>query len=243
MHIYAFGSLCRGEVGLDSDVDLLAIVDHHDDRLDQAQFSIYSYRRILEIWSEGNPFAWHLSLEAKLLYGSDKTDHLMQLGLPSAYRQCVNDCRRFFALFNEARESLEMNNKSTIFDLSTVFLSIRNFASCYSLGVRNSPDFSRNSALHLEEDIVPLGEQAYRIFERARILCTRGYGTSILQEDVYAAKQSLFIVRDWMSKLIEKAENNERLQQSNCGPESVASVSECSKLAQRRAPGVVQKGN
>jgi len=42
MHIYAFGSLCRGEIGLDSDIDLLAIVDQFDERLDQKLFSIYS---------------------------------------------------------------------------------------------------------------------------------------------------------------------------------------------------------
>ena len=62
MYIYAFGSLCRGQVDLESDVDLLAIVDGHDDRFDPSKFSIYSYNRVREIWQEGNPFAWHLSL-------------------------------------------------------------------------------------------------------------------------------------------------------------------------------------
>ena len=243
MHIYAFGSLCRGEVGLDSDVDLLAIVDHHDARLDQTLFSIYSYRRIQEIWLEGNPFAWHLSLEAKLLHGPDKCDYLRELGPPSAYRQCATDCRRFFALFREARESLEVNDRSVVFDLSTVFLSIRNFASCYSLGVRSAPDFSRNSALHLEEDAIPLGAQPYRVFERARVLCTRGYGASILPDEVAVAMQSLRIVNEWMIKLIKRAESHERLQQSDCGSASAASVGECSKLAQRKASGSLQKSN
>jgi hypothetical protein len=243
MHIYAFGSLCRGEIELNSDVDLLAIVDHHDDRLDQAVFSIYSYRRIQEIWAEGNPFAWHLSLEAKLLHASDKSDYLRQLGIPSAYRRCMHDCRRFLALFCQARESLELNNKSVVFDLSTVFLSIRNFASCYSLGVRNSPDSSRNSALHLEDDAIPLDERSYRVLERARVLCTRGYGNSILRDDVIEAMQSLSIVSEWMTKLIEKAQTNERLQQSDRGSESATPRGECSGLAPGRAVRLVKKGN
>src|SRR3974390_1301676 len=130
MHIYAFGSLCRGEVSRDSDVDLLAIVDDYDDRLDQNLFSIYSYKRIQELWLEGNPFAWHLSIEARLIYGFNGHDYIKALSAPKPYRQCVGDCRRFLALFNEARASLEAGNKCTTFDLSTVFLSMRNLASC-----------------------------------------------------------------------------------------------------------------
>lgn len=33
MHIYAFGSICRGEIDKNSDIDLLAIVDGFDARL------------------------------------------------------------------------------------------------------------------------------------------------------------------------------------------------------------------
>jgi hypothetical protein len=232
MHIYAFGSLCRGEIGLDSDIDLLAIVDRYDGRLDQRQFSIYSYRRIRELWLEGNPFAWHLSLEAKLIYGIDQRDCIRQLGSPNTYRQYVNDCRRFLALFKEARASLETSNKCTVFDLSTVFLGIRNFASCFSLGVRNAPDFSRNSALHLEDDAIPIDKEAYRILERARILCTRGYGTAIRNDDIIVAMQSLGTVNDWMDRLIEKAESHERLQQSDVGAENPPSNSERRRMAE-----------
>lgn len=65
MHIYAFGSICRGDVSPASDVDLLAIVDGYDERFSLDDYSIYSYDRIWEIWNEGNPFAWHLALESK----------------------------------------------------------------------------------------------------------------------------------------------------------------------------------
>ena len=57
MHIYAFGSVCRGDVLPSSDIDLLAITEGHDSRFDPNNYSIYSYNRIKELWQEGNPFA------------------------------------------------------------------------------------------------------------------------------------------------------------------------------------------
>ena len=96
MHIYAFGSICRGDISLGSDVDLLAIVDSYSPDIDPDTFSIYSYKRIQEIWREGNPFAWHLFLESMLIFASDKFDYLTQLGSPSKYKNCVRDCEKFF---------------------------------------------------------------------------------------------------------------------------------------------------
>ncbi|WP_424545407.1 nucleotidyltransferase domain-containing protein [Serratia marcescens] len=55
MHVYAFGSLCRGEMSKYSDIDLLALVNDKDDRFDSDIYSIYSYERLDELWKEGNP--------------------------------------------------------------------------------------------------------------------------------------------------------------------------------------------
>ena len=48
VHIYAFGSVCRGDLSIGSDVDLLALVSGLDARFDPDMFSIYSYKRIEE---------------------------------------------------------------------------------------------------------------------------------------------------------------------------------------------------
>ena len=95
MHIYAFGSICRGDISVDSDVDLLALVEGRDSRLDPEKFSIYSYARMLELWEAGNAFAWHLSLESRLIYAADGTDFLRSLGSPSRYSGAVADCLKF----------------------------------------------------------------------------------------------------------------------------------------------------
>jgi Nucleotidyltransferase domain len=202
MHIYAFGSLCRGQVDLESDVDLLAIVDGHDDRFDPTKFSVYSYKRLREIWQAGNPFAWHLSLEAKMLFSENGNDFLSHLGLPSRYSNCLADCKRFLQLFEDAAASLKTDALSTIFDLSTVFLSIRNFATCYSLGKTRRPDFSRQAALSMETFPALLKPEFHRVIERARILCTRGYGTAITASEVSLVRKSLAVVHEWMETTI-----------------------------------------
>ena len=211
-HIYAFGSICRGDIARDSDVDLLALVASRDDRFDPEAYSIYSYKRIRVLWNEGNPFAWHLACESRLLYSSNQADHLKQLGDPKPYKKCAADCRKFRDLYRAGIQSIMAGGRSTLFDLSMVFLSIRNIATCYSLGLTRAPNFSRRSALQLGPASVPLSEESYRILERARILCTRGCGTGLNKNETGRVVRELEPVDLWMTTLVEGAECHERVQ-------------------------------
>jgi len=202
MHIYAFGSVCRGDISIDSDVDLLAIVQGHDARFSPDDYSIYSYERISGIWTEGNPFAWHLSIESRLLYASDQFDFIGSLGSPQPYRKCRQDCEKFFALFREARDSFRAQHDSRVFDLSTVFLAIRNFATCFSLGALAKPDFSRNSALRLGNYSLPIPVSAYNVMERSRVLSTRGIGESITDQEAQIAFEQFSNIEGWMGRLL-----------------------------------------
>jgi hypothetical protein len=96
MHIYAFGSVCRGEISQNSDIDLLVIGGGDASQYDPDIYSIYSYERIQQLWLEGNPFAWHLFLESRILFSSDEQDFLRNLGRPAPYKYCTRDCERFF---------------------------------------------------------------------------------------------------------------------------------------------------
>ena len=82
-HIYAYGSICRGEFDVASDYDVLAIVSDGKDRPELQRFSVYSHERVAELWEDGNPFAWHLCIESRLLYASDGVDYIRELGRPS----------------------------------------------------------------------------------------------------------------------------------------------------------------
>jgi hypothetical protein len=215
MHIYAFGSLCRGEMSAGSDVDLLAIVEGHDDRFDPDTFSIYSYGRIKQLWLEGSPFAWHLSLESRLIFSSEPNDFIVELKTPSKYKQCLKDCEKFLDVFLRSAEALSHERSGAAFELSNIFLSIRNFATCYSLGVRGTPLFSRDSALRLGTESIPITRDIYRILERSRILCTRGLGEKIGLEEVEEAIPELGRINNWMKSLIHEARQHDRIQQQD----------------------------
>jgi hypothetical protein len=205
MHIYAFGSVCRGDVSVGSDIDLLAIVEGHDPRFDPDIYSIYSYKRIGEIWGEGNPFAWHLWLESRMLHSSNGSDHLKSLLAPAPYRHCARDCQKFFALFREAAARMNAGSNSRVFELSTIFLGVRNLASCFSLGITEKPEFSRHAAVRLGFDSLDIGPEAYSVLERARILCTRGYGENLSADEIEGVIPKLDDIARWMTILVERA--------------------------------------
>src|SRR6185503_13049763 len=116
-------------------------------------------------------------------------DYLAGLGTPETYASSHADCKKFLSLFTEAHAALQQTTCSSVFELSMIFLSIRNFASCYALG-RGSPDFSRDSALHLGADQLRLDMDAYRICRRARILSTRGYGPDLTPAEIAYVSQA-----------------------------------------------------
>ncbi|GEM_PF-579034 len=210
-HIYAFGSVCRGEVFHNSDVDLLAIVDGRDERFNPEIFSIYSSERMHALWNEGNPFAWHLALEARLLFSTEPIDLLSSFGSPKPYLKCAEDCMKFMHLFDEAHGFLLSQKSSNVFDLSMVFLSIRNMATCFSLGITEQPTFSRRSALELGRDSAPLSEHAYTVLEQARVLCTRGYGLVPTKKEIQSTVGELPAVKQWMTNLMRRVKEYERV--------------------------------
>lgn len=210
MHIYAFGSVCRGDVSPTSDIDLLAVTTGYDDRFNPDDYSIYSYRRIEQIWADGNPFAWHLSSESKLLFSSDGTDYLKSMGKPSRYKTAAQDCQKFFSLFTDARESIQSSSVTVGFDLSMVFLAIRNFATCFSLGFLDHPDFSRRAAIRIGKHSLTIEQSAFDILERARVLCTRGIGITITASEIVIAIQQFPSIESWMQNHLRSIEKDDK---------------------------------
>ncbi len=200
-HLYAFGSICRGEIDQSSDIDLLACLSEPNPGIDSNRFSIYSHKRIRELWAEGNPFAWHLHLESKLLYSSTGEDFINSLGMPAGYSKSVEDCEKFRSLFSESLNSLTTATNSPTFDISCMFLATRNFATCYSLGI-GKPVFSRYSPLLIDERLsIPKTE--FDVYVRARILSTRGYGETLSMSDIGLVKESAHSIVEWMGELTD----------------------------------------
>lgn len=205
-HIYAFGSICRGEVTPGSDIDLLACTHSGDNRFDAQVYSIYTHKRLEELWKQGNPFAWHLAIESRLIFSSDGADFLRDLGRPADYNNGKSDCLKFRELFLDSRNALQTHTNSQIFNLSSIFLSIRNIATCFSLTF-SKPVFSRRSAFMIEPS-VPLTEVEYSLLENARILATRGIGSRISDQEIQSILPTLDPVDDWMQELIMKVHSS-----------------------------------
>lgn len=199
MHIYAFGSVCRGEIDRGSDVDLLACCASTTNEIDKDKYSIYQYERLRELWFEGNPFAWHLFLESKLLFTPDGSDFIKNLGSPAKYKTIEADSNKFRLLFERSYNALLNSSNSQTFHLSCIYLAIRNYATCYSLAAEK-PIFSRYSALkvlpslHLESGV-------FNILVRARLLSTRGFGDNIKKNEIELVINAISQVPAWMDSL------------------------------------------
>lgn len=201
-HIYAFGSICRGEFDQLSDIDLLAVTKEDDKRFNTENFSVYTHERIINLWKEGNPFAWHLHLESSLIYSSDKKDFLKSLSKPENYKNGYNDCLKFKNLFEENYRSLSENRNSSVFKISCIFLGVRNFATCYSLS-KGIPVFSRNSPLLIKNHLT-ISSIIFEILIRARILSTRGIGQLLTESEINLVESECPKIHQWMEKLIKE---------------------------------------
>ncbi|WP_263063188.1 nucleotidyltransferase [Dickeya dadantii] len=181
---------------------MLAIVNGRDERFNPKDYSIYSYARINELWEQGNPFAWHLFLESKLIYSQDSSDYLRCIGEPNVYKSGLTDCKKFLEIFISAKKSIETSVFTEIFDLSSMFLAIRNFATCYSLCCHIKPEFSRNSARNIGIHSIPIDDLTYELLARARVLCTRGVGELLSYNDIEMVKNKLNAIESWMEEII-----------------------------------------
>lgn len=202
MHIYMFGSICRGDVELDSDIDMLAIVSKHNSKLSKDKFSIYSYKRIHSLWQEGSPFAWHLYFESKLIYSPNGSDYISKLGIPKRYEKCLADCFKFYTIFKHAKTSLETSTSSIIFDFSSIFLCIRNIATCFSIYKFERGTFSRNSALNLQEFSIAIPDKIYKTLLFSRLISTRGITHEISPVEIVEAKAHLNDIEHWMNVIL-----------------------------------------
>jgi Nucleotidyltransferase domain len=204
MHIYAFGSVCRGEIDRGSDIDLLALVATGDARFDPLKFSVYSYDRMCALWREGSPFAWHLFHEARILYSEDTQD-VLRKSEPAEYKRALTDCVKFREIFADSAAGLRAGTGSPVFELATVFLAVRNLAICFSLGYRDRPVFSRDAALRLGDQSLVLERGLYATLSAARVLSTRGIGRCPSHSEVDAVAANLGNILSWMDSLISIA--------------------------------------
>jgi len=203
--IYAFGSICRGELDIYSDIDLLLVTDDkgktNEDLL--LKFSVYNFKTLRDLWLEGNPFAWHLHKEARLIFSLDGNDVIKEMGTPNDYKNGVKDCQKFYAIFLDAVDSINDGMETKVFDLGTIFLAIRNFATCFGVHHLNVHSFSRRSALQIGDYSLKIEHDNYLLLERARVLSTRGKGEALTVTEIKKVETNLGAINAWFLKLLK----------------------------------------
>ena len=151
---------------------------------------------------EGNPFAWHLHLESRLLFSSDGVDFIASLGAPAAYTAGAQDCDKFAQLFADSLDQLSKTRVNATFNLSCMFLGIRNFATCYSLW-HGQPVFSRKSPLLIDAPL-SMDAEAFGVLTRARVLSTRGIGYALSDEEIMLVLRAVPAIQAWICQLLAK---------------------------------------
>ena len=115
MWIYAFGSLVRGEMDPDSDVDILFIGLPDENRSAPSSFLCYTKDEVTEIFKSGDLFAHHLYNESRLIYsynGTDFLDSLVHL-LRSSYPPLKAIIYSIFLYYNLYKGEYELMNSCT----------------------------------------------------------------------------------------------------------------------------------
>jgi hypothetical protein len=126
------------------------------------------------------------------------------LGKPNRYTQAARDCRKFNRLFSGAELALVAGSGSRVFELSTIFLAVRNFATCYALGCMGVCEFSRFSARRLGDVSLLISDDAFSTLEKSRLLSTRGHGPMVARDEVAMVLKELPAIANWMDRLLKE---------------------------------------
>lgn len=171
--IYAFGSVTRGDVSPNSDVDILVVDDIPYPSNFPRNWSVYSKETISRYYEAGRLFAWHLHLEAVLLHPARGPGFLSALGAPSLYATAADDIAELRALLSSSIEELRHGSPSEVYELGLVYTALRDVAMSASWALLGRPSFSRHAPYEICPPC-PIPRPAYETAMKSRHASTRG---------------------------------------------------------------------
>lgn len=199
MWFYAFGSSVRGELTEYSDIDILVIGEKQDMERLPKWAQTYSIEEVKSIFSSGDLFAHHLSLESALIYSKDGSDLIGSLGAPAQYSQWKSDFDKFVEVIRFALEVVSANPAS-VFHKGLIYMCCRDLAMIYSHTAMQRSNFSAYSPYHIS--INPgFQRDAYEQWRLCRVSSTRGLTPPHEVESV--CRSNLQHVDDWLDSLIQ----------------------------------------
>lgn len=201
--IYSFGSICRGEIDEFSDVDTLLITDEKIATAENSNISVYTPQRISQLWEAGDPFAWHLYYEARLIYSSQSAPFLRSLQKPQKYKTGPYDVDAYEVTYNDAMFSLKSSNLSPVFDAGAVFVGMRNAAISYSLIALSTPVFSRDAAILIDEMSIAIPKDTFTTMKISRLAAVRGIAYKLTSDQIKNICNESDRIEIWFSRIKE----------------------------------------
>lgn len=200
--VYAFGSIVRGDVQSTSDVDILAIPFTENTSKFPATWSIYSPKLLEQYFEEGRLFAWHLHLEARVVYTPNKVDFISKLGEPREYRSAMEDVKDLGQILDDALIGIVNEQNSEIFDYGVMYTALRDIAMSASYVIMDKPNFSRMAPYEIPVEF-PLPIETYKKAMLARHCSTRGLDLSLcFEEEKQFLQKSTF--KRWLENIEAK---------------------------------------
>lgn len=217
--LYIFGSTARGDADDRSDLDILAVVEDQQGTVSiqeverklprhlknrELSISWYGENRIIEMFDNGELFAWHLYRETVPIF--ENRAIISELGRPSFYEGGLQDVSSFRKILNGIPFQVDTAPENAVYEMGLIYVCLRNIAMAASWTLRGVPDFSRYSPFELPHvRPVPLSRGEFDMAMRCRLAGQRG-----LSPPLVAASQVREIhdrIDRWIAELITLLEN------------------------------------
>ncbi len=141
-----FGSMARADADTNSDLDILAVLNSSLKDFDlnslrceveklfnrRVSFSLYSRRRLSELFTEGHLFAWHLYLESLPITVEGFNDWVEDLGTPAGYGAATKDVESLVEILRSVGPAVEKCPRNAIYEAGVMYVCLRNIALCAS---------------------------------------------------------------------------------------------------------------
>lgn len=205
--IRLFGSFAREEQTVDSDYDILVILQKSQritselrtqvcDLFDrEISISWYNEGRIKEMYEMGHLFAWHIFQESKPLYIF--RDFISHLDKPKKYVFFHEDVWSLIEILKPTKASVEHNDRNLIYEAGLVYVCIRNIAICaspfFELGYR----FSVDAPLAMG---MPIETSDFELLKQCRYASIRGYSVPEISSEKFFQLYDLAL--DWGKNIL-----------------------------------------